>query len=467
MGTDTLITIIMPSYNVGRYIRKCMESVLAQTYENLEILAVDAGSTDGTLEILREYEEFDDRVKVIRSEKKSYGYQVNLGIHLARGEYIGIVETDDVIRPHMYELLCDAAEKNNVDYAKIQGVNSFQISPTISYRSDICDYKSLNITGRIIDPGRNPQLVIYDRFLWLGLYRKSFILDNDILLSETDGAAYQDIGFQIQVLEKARRAIYIDSSEYLYRQDNENASGYSSKAFAYLKYEYAKHLIGKECSDKKRISCLYLKMIGQYLHRYHIMAKSGRFWEEALTDMETIREWIIEALDDGYISDDAIDDELRNRLEVLKAGTRDTYGSYLMDYLRSVSRMRRWLNGLNDFEMDRRNEKQYIVFGCGINGQYVHCLLEKAFPGSVAAFCDNNANSFGDTFCETAVLSPGDAARHYSNAIYILTSGKYGDAMRQQLKDYGIPAGRIVDYSLDRNTDMLMLDWNEIRTKRT
>lgn len=454
------ITIIMPALNVVRYIRQCLESVLAQTYGNLEILTVDAGSTDGTLEILREYERQDDRIKVISSERKSYGYQVNLGMHLAQGEYIGIVETDDVINPQMYELLYDAAEKNSVDYAKIQGVNSFQISPTISYRSNICDYKSLDIAGRIIDPGKNPHLVIYDRFLWLGLYRKSFILDNDISLSETDGAAYQDIGFQLQVLEKARRAVYIDSSEYLYRQDNENASGYSSRAFGYLKYEYEKYLINEECQDKERICCLYLKMIGQYMHRYHIMAKSGRFWEEALTDMETIRGWIIKALDSGCISEENIDDELRNRLEVLRAGARETYGCYLMDYLRSVSKMKRWLSALGNKGKGRRNQRQYIVFGHGLNGQYVRCLLEKVFPGSVAAFCDNAVSSSDVTSGEVVILTPGDAIQRYPYAVYILTSNKYRDDMRKQLMEYGISDDIIVDYSLGRNTDMLMLDWN-------
>ena len=92
-----LISVIMPSYNVARYIRVCMESVLAQSLQDMEILAIDAGSEDGTLDILREYADKDERICLVHSEKKSYGYQVNLGIQMARGKYIGIVETDDFI----------------------------------------------------------------------------------------------------------------------------------------------------------------------------------------------------------------------------------------------------------------------------------------------------------------------------------------------------------------------------------
>ena len=100
-----LISVIMPSYNVARYIRVCMESVLAQSLQDMEILAIDAGSEDGTLDILREYADKDERICLVHSEKKSYGYQVNLGIQMARGKYIGIVETDDFIEPDMYRIL--------------------------------------------------------------------------------------------------------------------------------------------------------------------------------------------------------------------------------------------------------------------------------------------------------------------------------------------------------------------------
>ena len=85
------ISIIMPSLNVVEYIDECIKSVLNQTLTDIEILCVDAGSEDGTWEKLEQYASNDVRVKLIRSERKSYGYQMNLGIKAAKGEYIGIV----------------------------------------------------------------------------------------------------------------------------------------------------------------------------------------------------------------------------------------------------------------------------------------------------------------------------------------------------------------------------------------
>ena len=112
------ITVIMPSLNVAPYIEKCIQSVVNQTLQDIEILCIDAGSTDGTLEILEQFKREDSRIRIIHSDKKSYGGQVNMGIDMAKGKYIGIVETDDFIASDMYEKLYDIAESHNLDYAK-------------------------------------------------------------------------------------------------------------------------------------------------------------------------------------------------------------------------------------------------------------------------------------------------------------------------------------------------------------
>lgn len=79
------ISVIMPSLNVAPYIRECMDSVICQTLNDLEILCIDAGSTDGTREVLEEYAGKDARIRLIESDKKSYGYQMNLGLEAAAG----------------------------------------------------------------------------------------------------------------------------------------------------------------------------------------------------------------------------------------------------------------------------------------------------------------------------------------------------------------------------------------------
>ena len=111
-----LVSIIMPSLNVRQYIEKCLQSVVDQTLQNIEIICIDAGSTDGTREIINKYVLKDNRVKVIDSEIKSYGYQVNLGMYYASGKYIAIVETDDWIELNMFSILYELAEREKLDY---------------------------------------------------------------------------------------------------------------------------------------------------------------------------------------------------------------------------------------------------------------------------------------------------------------------------------------------------------------
>lgn len=102
-NNQTLISIIMPSLNVKEFMEECISSVMNQSLKNIEIICVDAGSTDGTLEIINKCAQDDSRIKVFHSDKKSYGYQMNLGISKAQGDYIGIVETDDFIDEKLNE----------------------------------------------------------------------------------------------------------------------------------------------------------------------------------------------------------------------------------------------------------------------------------------------------------------------------------------------------------------------------
>ena len=89
------VSVILPSLNVADYIRECMDSVTNQSLQELEMICVDAGSSDGTREILEEYAQKDSRIVILDSHIKSYGRQVNMGLDYASGEYVAVVETDD------------------------------------------------------------------------------------------------------------------------------------------------------------------------------------------------------------------------------------------------------------------------------------------------------------------------------------------------------------------------------------
>ena len=112
------VSIVIPIYNVEQYLRECLESVVNQTLKEIEIICVNDGSTDSSPEILKEYAEKDNRIKVISKPNSGYGHTMNVGIDAAIGEYIGIVESDDYVKLDMYETLYNIAKKNDLDVVR-------------------------------------------------------------------------------------------------------------------------------------------------------------------------------------------------------------------------------------------------------------------------------------------------------------------------------------------------------------
>ena len=224
MSTSPKISVLMPSLNVAPYIRRCMDSVLGQSLRDLEILCIDARSDDGTLEILRDYEARDPRVRVIVSEQRSYGHQMNLGLDAARGEYIGVVETDDWADRNMFEVLYTRAREHDADLVK--GNYSLYYSsrtPADTPAENLagCPY------GRVFCPRQEPSVFWTAPSIWSGIYRRSLLAEAGIRFNETPGASYQDTSFFLMVLTAAERALLLNEYFLHYRQDNENASRHS------------------------------------------------------------------------------------------------------------------------------------------------------------------------------------------------------------------------------------------------
>lgn len=213
-----ILSILMPSLNVASYIRECVESVCNQTFKALEILCIDAGSTDGTREILQEMAEKDSRIRIIDSDRKSYGYQMNLGLKAARGQYIGIVETDDYIDSDMYESLHEAAEKYNVEVVKANYYN---------HKNGTDEFYEL-LAGlpyeRVIHPRDHLSLLTRRASIWSGLYKKKFLEQNGISFLETPGASYQDTSYILKVWIAAEHVCLIKKAFLHYRLDNPNSS---------------------------------------------------------------------------------------------------------------------------------------------------------------------------------------------------------------------------------------------------
>ncbi len=257
MDEKIKVSIILPSLNVARYIGACLTSVREQSLNEIEMICVDAGSTDGTLEIIREHGQKDERISLIHSDRKSYGYQVNQGIKSARGKYVAVVDTDDFVGQNMYETLFRRAEENRADFVK-SDYYGYREEAAGNEREKVCsvltDRKYYNC---IVEPIRNQKIFrnLYPA-IWSGIYSRSFLENNGIWCNETPGASYQDTGFWFLAYAYAGRALFLDIPFYRYRLDNAASSVHDTQKVYCICDEWnyiAKNLAGhsrlEEVSD--------------------------------------------------------------------------------------------------------------------------------------------------------------------------------------------------------------------------
>lgn len=223
-----LISIIIPVYNVEKYLHRCVDSVLNQTYKNIEVILVDDGSPDGSPAICDEYEQKDSRVKVLHKQNGGLSSARNAGMAIATGEYIGFVDSDDWIEPSMYQVCYDLIEQNKADMAKVgrcisTGENnktSNSSTPKIEIYTDkeILQYYMTTTTT-----------TTGSYAVWRSVYRADILYG----LTFRDGKINEDIDFNFKAYSKCKKIVVTSQELYYYYQNIESLSngGLKTKDF--------------------------------------------------------------------------------------------------------------------------------------------------------------------------------------------------------------------------------------------
>lgn len=274
------ISIIVPVYNVEKYLEKCINSILTQTYQNLEIILVDDGSMDNSGEICDEYAKKDERIKVIHKENGGLSDARNAGIEIATGKYIGFVDSDDYIGKDMYEYLIRLIQKENADISICGHKIVFQKEENNEIKGEILDeeIEIWDTKKAIVELLKQEK--IHD-YAWNKLYKKELFEK----IRYPKGRKMEDLGTTYKLFDHSKVIVLGNQKKYFYLQREGSIVNQKSldlyidkfeltvERYQYLKVKYP-DLIENDIDmlDKiLRLCQIDNKEIEQYIEKNHVM----------------------------------------------------------------------------------------------------------------------------------------------------------------------------------------------------
>lgn len=202
-----LISVIVPVYKVEKYLEKCIESIIKQTYTNLQIILVDDGSPDNCGKICDEYAKKDLRIEVIHKANGGLSDARNVGISKAKGRYIGFVDSDDYIKEDMYEILLNLIKKYDADVSICNLYDVIDGNECIRNKENgIREYSRLDILKEVL-LDKNIQ-----SYAWNKLYEKELFDEIKYPIRKK----YEDIGTTFYLFEKCNKIVVTSEPEYYY-----------------------------------------------------------------------------------------------------------------------------------------------------------------------------------------------------------------------------------------------------------
>lgn len=208
------ISVVVPVYNVEQYLAECLDSILAQTMKDFEVICVNDGSKDGSEKILNEYAARDKRIVIVKQENQGLSAARNAGVKRATGEYIYYVDSDDAIAPNTLEVLMQNIKATHADII-VFGMKDMIASPKDPWFDKVSTPRSAWYSPFV------PYALFYEQggypFVWRNIYRRKMLTDNNLTFPQ-DLRYGEDVVYQFLVFPYARRIQYIPDKLYLYRR---------------------------------------------------------------------------------------------------------------------------------------------------------------------------------------------------------------------------------------------------------
>ena len=226
LNETPLISVVVPVYNVEKYLKQCVDSIIAQTYKNIEIILVDDGSPDSCPAICDEYAEKDSRVKVVHRQNGGLSAARNSGIKIAAGKYISFIDSDDFIQPVYIEQLYLTAEASG---------SSLSVA-SYSHEEDQLD-SQLKTEFKIYSDEEALKEILIERDFFTSACDKLYLTKLFDSIKFPEGEIYEDYAVMPMLFNEAKKISYVNSKLYYYRRNYESItkSGFNEKHMQYFK----------------------------------------------------------------------------------------------------------------------------------------------------------------------------------------------------------------------------------------
>lgn len=432
------VSVVMPMLNSAQYLHECMDSVINQTLKDIEIIPVDGGSIDGTIGILEGYAKIDSRINIVHSDRKSAGYQYNLGVAAAQGDYIGFVESDDYVSPDMFEILFGYAERNEVDWVKANYFCFMDYPKMGRQKIPVRDEKYCPVNV-VFDPHRYPRQYMQEIFMWRGIYNTKFVRKNRILLNETPGASFQDTGFILQAFMYATKAMYIDEYLYCYRRDHQDSSSHQSDTICYEinETEYISNIIRNNPMLQESFwNVSYMRALIRFISAYERVPRLSECPEKILNGVNRYRDYLLEEQKKSidFWEEQEVSGQLREIVWLNKS-------------LEKFDKEFKTLDQANETLLREKIQKilQYqkvIIFGCGDNGSGMISLLLRLNRNEIICLSDNDKSMWNQEYMGIMVIPP-EKLKVDKETIVLIANKTYFYEIRAQLMELGISSRQI------------------------
>ena len=203
------VSIIVPVYNVDQYLPRCLESLLGQKLREIEIIAVNDGSTDRSGEILTKYAKVDRRLIVLSQENGGLSSARNAGLSIAKGKYIGFVDSDDYVEKNMFQLLFQAAEESKCDFAECDLFHDVDGACYVEHGVALYNSGEMLMMGRSV--------------VWNKIYLRDWLTETGVTFQ--NGLIYEDVAFYAMLIPHLRKVCYVKEPliHYVQRSHSINA----------------------------------------------------------------------------------------------------------------------------------------------------------------------------------------------------------------------------------------------------